>query len=186
MALKIKFNSPVILTFATICCAVFYVNKAMLNQLMPMFTLYNETNFANPLAIFRLVSHIVGHGSIEHLLGNLTFVLLLGPIVEERYGSRATVIMILVTAVLTSVCNILFFNQGLMGASGIVFMLIVLVSFTNVRNGEIPITFILVAILFIGKELLNSIWQDQVSQFAHIMGGVCGAFFGFRGNSAPR
>ena len=66
-----------------------------------------------------------------------------------------------------------------MGASGIVFMFILLVSFTNSKSGEVPITFILIAILFIGKEVMQSLQNDQISQFAHIIGGVLGSFFGF-------
>jgi membrane associated rhomboid family serine protease len=58
-------------------------------------------------------------------------------------------------------------------------MFILLVSFTNSKSGEIPITFILIAILFIGKEIIQSLANDQVSQFAHIIGGLCGSVFGF-------
>jgi membrane associated rhomboid family serine protease len=179
--LSIKFNSPVILSYASICSLVFFFEKLFGFSVMSMFTFLNDTNFANPINIFRFVSHIAGHVNLEHLMGNMTFILLLGPIIEERYGSRQTLFMILVTAILTAILNLMFFNTGLIGASGIVFLLIVLVSFTNVKSGEIPVTFILVAILFVGKELLNSIWQDHVSQFAHIMGGICGGIFGFLG-----
>jgi membrane associated rhomboid family serine protease len=179
---KIKFNSPVILTYTMICAFVFFFDKVNLGAIMPLFTLVNDTNFANPVNIFRLVSHVAGHISLEHLMGNMTFILLLGPIIEERYGSSRTLVMILVTALLTAIANIFLFNTGLLGASGIVFMLIILVSITNVNNGEIPITFILVALLFIGKEVLSSFSKDNVSNFAHIFGGICGSFFGFKRN----
>ena len=89
--------------------------------------------------------------------------------------------MIILTALITAMLNISFFSTGLMGASGIVFMLILLVSFTNSKEGEIPMTFVLVALLFIGKEVLQSLNSDQVSQFAHIIGGFCGSVFGFIG-----
>jgi membrane associated rhomboid family serine protease len=181
MPLSIKFNSPVILGYALLCSFVFFFDKIFGFSVMSMFTFLNDTNFANPLNIFRLISHVAGHVTTEHLMGNMTFILLLGPIVEEKYGSRKTLAMILITALITAVLNLFFFNTGLIGASGIVFMLIVLVSFTNVKSGQIPVTFILVAILFVGKELLNSVWSDNVSQFAHIMGGVCGGIFGFLG-----
>jgi membrane associated rhomboid family serine protease len=181
MPLSIKFNSPVILTYALICSFVFFFDKIFGFSVMSMFTFLNNTNFVNPINIFRFVSHIAGHVSLDHLMGNMTFILLLGPIIEERYGSQKTLMMIVVTAVLTAIVNLMFFNTGLIGASGIVFMLIVLVSFTNVKSGEIPVTFILVGIFFVGKELLNSVWADNVSQFAHIMGGICGAAFGFLG-----
>ena len=87
--------------------------------------------------------------------------------------------MIAATALITGLINVLFFSTGLLGASGIVFMLILLVSFTNVTDGKIPLTFILVALLFVGKEVIQSMQADHVSQAAHIIGGLCGSFFGF-------
>ena len=184
--MSIKYNSPVILTFALICSAVFFLDKGLAGTLMGYFQVGTSVNVSDPLSIFSLFSHVIGHGSMDHLLGNMTFILLLGPIVEEKYGSRFTLFMIVITALITGILNISFFSTGLLGASGIVFMLILLVSFTNVKGGQIPLTFILVALLFIGKEVLQSLSSDQVSQFAHIIGGVCGSIFGFLGNSKKK
>lgn len=180
--MSIKYNSPVILTFALICSAIFFITKGIPDFTMQYFAVGTSVNWADPVSIFNLFSHVLGHGSMEHLLGNLTFILLLGPIVEEKYGSKFTLLMIVFTALITGILNITFFNTGLLGASGIVFMLILLVSFTNVKGGQIPLTFILVAGLFIGKEIVQSLNADQVSQFAHIIGGICGSVFGFIGN----
>lgn len=182
MPLRLKYNSPVILSFALLCSGVFFANKFLGGTIMPLFTFYNQTDFVNPLTLFRLVSHCVGHASMAHLMGNMTFILLLGPIVEEKFGSQKTLLMILFTSLTTALVNYIFFSNGLLGASGIVFMLIVLVSFTNVDDGQIPLTFILVAILFVGKEVLESVWEDNISQYAHIMGGICGGLFGFLGS----
>ncbi len=152
--MKLKFNSPVILGFSLICVAVFVLDKVMVGTLMPYFTLGN-VNTSNALSILTLFTHVIGHASIEHLMGNLTFILLLGPIVEEKYGDSRTLFMMLITALVTGILNLLFFHTGLMGASGIVFMLILLASFTNTKSGEIPVTFILVALLFIGVLLFG-------------------------------
>ena len=176
--MKLKFNSPVVLTFSLICVAVFVLNKMMIGSLMPYFVL-GPISLSNPVSLITLFTHVIGHASLEHLIGNLTFILLLGPIIEEKYGDRRTLVMMLMTALITGLLNILFFHTGLMGASGIVFMFILLVSFTNSKSGEVPITFILIAILFIGKEVMQSLQNDQISQFAHIIGGVLGSFFGF-------
>jgi len=176
---SIKYNSPVILTYALICSAVFIGDKLLAGTLMNYFIVGNSVQWTNPVSISTLFSHVIGHGSMDHLLGNMTFILLLGPIVEEKYGSKFTLFMIVITAFITGLLNISFFDTGLLGASGIVFMLILLVSFTNVKGGQIPLTFILVALLFIGKEVLLSLQADHVSQFAHIIGGVCGSAFGF-------
>lgn len=147
---------------------------------LPFFVVGNTLDIQNPVSIFTLFSHVLGHANWGHLLGNLTFILLVGPIVEEKYGSKRLLTMILLTALITGLLNVLFFNSGLLGASGVVFMLILLSSFTNVRSGEIPLTFIVVALLFIGKEILDSVQNDNISQFAHIIGGICGSVFGFK------
>lgn len=181
MALGIRYNAPVILTFSILAAAIFFINQSMLNSLDGFVSLNPYMDFSNPFQIPTLFTYVLGHASIDHLLGNLTFILLLGPIMEEKYGSTNMLIMILATALITAIINISFFSTGLWGASGIVFMLIILVSFANVKDGEIPVSFILVVLLFIGKEILHSLQADQVSQFAHILGGVCGGFFGFSG-----
>jgi membrane associated rhomboid family serine protease len=184
MALRIKFNSPVILGFAFLCTVIYIINSITAGALLPYFSVSHSINFSNPLSIATLFTHVLGHGSLEHLLGNMTFILLLGPIIEEKYGDFNTLAMIVVTALVTGLVNILLFNTGLLGASGVVFMLILLVSFTNVQSGQIPVTFILVAILFIGKELFSGIQANNISETAHIIGGVCGSIFGFRGGKA--
>lgn len=145
---------------------------------MQFFTVYPEVNLTNPVWYFRLVSHVIGHGDWGHLVGNFTLILLIGPILEEKYGSKDLFLMMAVTALVTGILQIFFFQTALLGASGIVFMLILLSSFTNAKGG-IPLTFVLVVILFLGKELFASFESDQVSQFAHIIGGILGGVFGF-------
>ena len=123
---------------------------------------------------------MLGHADWIHLIANFSFILLIGPILEEKYGSKRVLAMIVITAFITGVLNVLVFSTALMGASGIVFMLILLSSFTNIRAGEIPITFVLIVALFLTKEIVNAVaTRDNISQFAHIIGGVCGGLFGF-------
>lgn len=134
---------------------------------------------ASPVDYLRLVSHAIGHSSWSHLMGNFAIILLLGPILEEKYGSLNMLIMMLITALVTGLLNVLFLSTGLLGASGIVFMMILLVSFTNIRQGDIPLTFILVVVLYLTQEFANALRDDSVSQFAHITGGAIGSLFGF-------
>jgi membrane associated rhomboid family serine protease len=180
MPLKIKWNAPVTLGFSLLCTAILLFNKSTLDATLPLFTVGTRLDITNPVSIFTLFSHVLGHANWTHLISNLSFILLIGPIVEEKYGSSQMIYMIIVTALVTGLLNVFFFHSGLLGASGIVFMLILLASFTNVRSGEIPITFILVAALYLGKEIMESLKADNVSQFAHIVGGICGSMFGFK------
>ena len=55
-----------------------------------------------------------------------------------------------------------------------------LASFTDFREGEIPITFILVAAIFIGQQVYKGIAvQNNISNMAHIVGGIVGAIIGY-------
>jgi len=137
---------------------------------------FNAGSFRNWVTI---LTHAAGHAHWPHLIGNFTLILLIGPMLEENYGSKPLLVMIVITALVTGILNVLLFRTFLLGASGVVFMMILLSSFTNFSKGEIPLTFILVLILYMGVQLIDSLGSDNISQFAHIVGGLCGSFFGF-------
>jgi rhomboid protease GluP len=180
--MKIKYNAPTTLTFTLLSALVLLLS----GTLAPGLT---EGWFSTP-APFRptaaqdyvkLFTHVLGHASVEHYISNFSFILLLGPILETTYGSLGMLIMTLVTALATGLLNVLVFPSTiLLGASGIVFMMILLSSFTNFNKGEIPLTFILVMAVYLGREVWAAVARnDNVSQFAHIIGGMVGSFFGF-------
>ncbi|MGF1533333.1 MAG: rhomboid family intramembrane serine protease [Bernardetiaceae bacterium] len=174
--MRITYNAPVILTFTLVCVGVRLLGDLPTQH---FFALDGQTNLGDPLDYLRLFSHIIGHGNWPHLIGNFSFILLIGPMVEEKYSSATLLLMMAMTALVTGLLNNFMFDTGLLGASGIVFMLILLGSFTNIRAGEIPLTFVLVVALYLGQEVLSIFKNDNVSQFAHILGGICGAVFGF-------
>ncbi len=179
--MKIHYNSPVILTFAIIATVVFFLSAVFSERITTaLFVVRPTFSFSNPLDYFRLVSHVVGHASFQHLISNLTLILLLGPILEEKYGSSTILSIMAVTALTTGLINVLFFPTGLLGASGIVFAFIILASIVNMRHNAIPLSFLLVSIIFIGGELLQIFQDDNISQTAHIVGGAIGAVFGFQ------
>ncbi|MBR7000551.1 MAG: rhomboid family intramembrane serine protease [Lachnospiraceae bacterium] len=176
---RIKFNAPVTLTFVALCALALLINFISGGWANKHLFCTFRSGFLNPLTYVRAVGHIIGHADWAHFMGNMTFILLLGPLMEERYGSRALAEMIIITAVVTAILHALLSgNTAVLGASGIVFMLIILSSISNVKNGEIPITFILVVIIFIGGEVVDCFKDDNVSQLAHIVGGICGGALG--------
>jgi GlpG protein len=126
-----------------------------------------------------LMTYVFGHSSIEHLLGNMSLLLILGPIIELKYGTKRFVLMSAITALTTGILHTLLWDNGLLGFSGLVFMYIVLSTLLNIRNREIPFTFILVVVLYFGMEILSSLKDTQISHFAHLFGGAMGAFWGF-------
>lgn len=140
-----------------------------------------HSSLLNPLTYIRFITHVFGHAGWEHFIGNATYLLLLGPVLEEKYKSRTLIEIIIITALVTGIINYIFFpNIALCGASGIVFAFIILASFTGFKDGEIPLTFILVATIYIGQQIYDGITvNDNVSQMAHITGGLVGSITGY-------
>lgn len=186
----ISYNAPVVLTFAFISLFALILNQitgGTSNRLL--FSVY-RSDFSF-FFVIRLVGHSLGHANWAHFAGNMTLFLLLGPILEDKYGSGRLLWMIVVTAVVSGLLNIMFFpHVALLGASGIVFMFIILSSASCMVDNRIPLTMILIVVVYLGAELVDAFTkQDNVSQFTHIIGGVCGAIFGFafgkKGTDAP-
>ncbi len=179
--LKISFNSPVILCFAILCLLTLILNMLTNGLTNRVFFSVYRSPMTNPLTYVRFVGHIFGHADWEHFIGNITLLLVVGPMLEEKYGSLSIFIVILITAVVTGVVNFVFFpNVQLLGASGVVFAFILLSSMTSIREGSIPLTFILVAVIYIGGQIYDGIFvNDNVSNLTHIIGGLVGSCFGF-------
>jgi len=182
--MKIKYNAPTVLTFAIFSAVILILSQTVSRSLTEQwFVVMGKGSFsaASIRSWVTLFTHVLGHANWAHLISNFSFILLIGPILEEIYGSFSLFIMICITALVTGMLNVLFFSSGLLGASGIVFMMILLASFTNFSKGEIPLTFILVLVLYLGRELYNSFGSgsSNISEFAHIVGGFIGSLFGF-------
>ena len=185
---RLAFNTPAVLGFAGVCLVAMVLNlltDGASNR--TLFSVYRAP-LTNPLTWLRMVCHVFGHADWNHLLNNMMYVLLVGPMLEEKYGSVNLILVMLATALLTGLANFIFFpGTMLLGASGIVFALILLSSITRTEGGAIPVTFILVAILYIGQQVWQAITvRDNVSYMAHIAGGAVGAGLGFLLNKAGK
>lgn len=176
--LKIYFNAPITLTFTFICfLALFLQMITNGDSTVLLFSTYSSS-LLDPLTYVRLIGHIFGHADFDHLISNMIYILLLGPMLEEKYHDRL-IIVIVVTALVTGICNNIF-QPGVMllGASGVVFAFILLASVTGKDRG-IPITLILVAVLWIGGEVTSMLTvTDSISHITHIIGGLVGGGIG--------
>ena len=185
--MKIKYNAPTVLTFTFISVIVLVLSQTVARSLTEQwFVVSGKGSFSpgNVKSWVTLFTHVLGHMNWSHLALNFTFILLIGPILEEIYGSFSLFIMICITALVTGLLHVIFFSSILLGASGVVFMMMLLASFTNFNKGEIPLTFIMVLVLYLGSELFNFFGNisgtgDNISHFAHIVGGFIGSLFGF-------
>ena len=182
--IRITFNSPVILSFVGVCLLALILDKITGGiSTLKLFSVY-RSSFLNPLTYVRLIGHIFGHAGWSHFINNIMMILILGPMLEEKYGSKDILLVILITAVVTGAFHMIFspFTR-LLRASGVVFAFILLSSLTSFDDGGIPVTFILVAVIYIGEQIYQLIAiTSNVSNITHIIGGAVGATFGFVSN----
>ncbi|MCL1876241.1 MAG: rhomboid family intramembrane serine protease [Synergistaceae bacterium] len=174
----ISINSPVILGFffvSAVILALNYLTMGMTNRWLSCY----KTGWSDPLQYLRLFTHVLVHMDYSHFVGNFLLILVVGPMVEEKYGFKNTVLMFLFTAAVTGGIHLVISRNMLMGASGVVFALILIASFTNIREGKLPLTVLLVGLLYIGSEVVRCLYSsDNISHISHIAGGICGAGFG--------
>ena len=178
---KISFNSPVIIGFTIICFAVLILGRITGDASTNTFFSVYRSSLLSPLTYIRFFGHILGHAGWEHFIGNIMLILVVGPLLEEKYGSANILFVILVTALVTGVIHFIFFPRiQLLGASGVVFALILLSSLTSIEEGKIPLTFLLVAFIYIGEQVYSGIFiRDNVANLTHIIGGIVGSGLGF-------
>ena len=142
-----------------------------------VFSTYGSS-LLNPMTYVRLICHVFGHNSFNHLASNMMYILLLGPMLEEKYHDRLITVIVTTALVTGIVHNIIQPDIMLLGASGVVFAFILLASITGKENG-IPITLILAAAIWIGQEIYNGMTEaDNISQITHIIGGLSGTVLG--------
>lgn len=178
---QFDYNSKVIITYliiSLIACFFNFLTNGKTNKLL--FSSY-RSSFLNPLTYIRLFTHSIGHKDWDHLVSNFLYILLIGPMIEEKYGSINLLIMLLLTSLIVSLFNIIFNNYAICGASSNVFMLIVLSSFSNLTEGKIPITLILICIFYIIDELKKGFLEGnkKIYHSGHLIGALCGLLFGF-------
>lgn len=179
--LKVTINAPVTLGFVFICLITLLIGFITQGTSTELLFMTYHSSLKNLMTYFRLFAHVFGHVGVSHFIGNTMYLLLLGPLLEEKYSSTCLVKVIMITALVTGIANYIFFPQiALCGASGVVFSFIVLSSYTGFKEGEIPLSFLLVMVLFFGQQLYEGIViQDNVSQITHIIGGAVGATLGY-------
>ncbi|MBO2515714.1 MAG: rhomboid family intramembrane serine protease [Clostridiales bacterium] len=179
---KITINAPVTLGFIALCVLV-----QLLSEIIPGDSLKTDLfavrrgSWGDPLTYLRLFTHTVGHRDWSHLANNMLYILLLGPILEEKHGKKNILLAMLITALVTGLYAVIV-NKAMYGASGIVFAFILMVSFTGIRKEHtINLTTILVILVYIGEQIYLAITQPDsgTAYGAHIIGGIVGGIIGY-------
>ena len=177
---KIQYNSVLILSYFFISLIALILNSLTSGKTnQTLFSSYRSSPL-NPLTYVRLFTHALGHTGWHHFSSNFLTMLLIGPMIEEKYGTINLLIMMVITAGITGIINTIISKKSILGASGNVFMLIILSSMVNLEAGKVPLTLILIFFFSIANEIIEGIFvKDNVSHMGHIIGAICGVIFGF-------
>ena len=168
MSVKITYNAPVILTFTLISFLIQLFN-VYINNINPKLASPGDFQWSSIGDYINLFTYVFAHDTggimgskFAHFMANFTTILLVGPAIEEKHGSKNLIKMMLFTTFVTAVLNALFFSNNIIGASGLALMMIILSSFTNYKKGDLPLTFVVICIFFLGNEIVNAFKSDEI------------------------
>ena len=156
---SVQIDSPLILFFSATCVAPHAYGSVLGGEHWTRNKLgvWPWTHFAtsDPRQYPQFLMHVLGHVSWEHLNGNLVNLLLVGPACEREYGSFNLLKIILWTAIFSAFSHMAFgpHNGVQLGASGVVFSLILLSSLVAAQEGRIPLTFVCQVVVWCWTEI---------------------------------
>ncbi|MBS7294836.1 MAG: rhomboid family intramembrane serine protease [Treponema sp.] len=187
ISLKFSYDAPVSLSMAILIIVLFIIDtliikKPVISQFLQAPTVAAGSApfaFSSVRALFGIVFHIFSYFDFNQLLCDLIFIMLLGPFMEERYGSIIIGIMIFVASLFSGVLNACFCSFPSSGAPCIVFMLILLDAMMNISKKKISASSIAVLLLFIVRLYIVKNQNGIIDVIIVIAGGLCGSLFAF-------
>ena len=183
--LKVSYDAPVTLSFVIICAVLFLLNTYVIKSGALGNLLASPTSQAGglpfivkqPLSYLRLLLYIFGTADMNTLLTNLIMIIMLGPAMEERYGSVIIGLMIFVSALFSGVLNACFSADSLSGALPVICMMVFLNAFMAFSKKTVPLTFIFVIVLIAFMQIFSG--NNAIQIIICITGGLCGSLFAF-------
>lgn len=194
MPFSFIYDAPVTLTFVIISLLFFIFDSLILkNKITPLILSSPTTSegtlpfeIKNFLSYLRFFMYSFGGNFSLFYFANLIFILLLGPSIEEKYGSVVIGIMMVVSSVFAGVLNACFRSASMIGATSIVFMLIFLNAFLSFSKKKIPMSFVVVFGVYIVFNVIEPKVNVVVELFINIAGGLCGSLFAFLASPKAR
>lgn len=192
-SLKFIFDSPVVLVFSVVSAVIFISDLILkLNLSEKIFECPGAKSvpafdFKSALSYVKLVIYPFGGENSTSFFLNIGFILLLGPVLEERYGSIMLALMIFITSLVGGVLTACVSTFGIYGCGGIVFMMIILSVLSVFIKKQLPVSWIFIFALYLAFSLFSGkkisgfmpFMQNNVPVFIQLASGVCGSLFGF-------
>ncbi len=203
---RVKFDAPVTLVFFMASFLVLVLDKFVFKSFALVESVFSSPgalaknaagaalvtevfNFSSPGDYARLFLYVFGNPNFAQFFLASAFILPLGSLMEERYGSPAVALMMLVSAFVAGVLNACLLPRLLVGSGPVIFMLILLSSITSISKREISLSSVLIFLVCMGSQFhlcsinLNSYGGlnkfSVIQIFIQLAGGLAASLSGF-------
>ena len=179
---RLVVNTPVVLLYVTLCVIVYPIVHYL--NLEHQLTVHSGWNPNSIQCHTAMLTHMITHRRFADVRENLTALLLVGPSVERSLGSLHLLWLMLVVALGSATAHMLVVGHdgpALQGASAIVLACILMHSMESANKGQIPVSFFLTAILFLGDDIYHLVYKQRDLRTPLVLwtGAVVGAVMGW-------
>lgn len=126
-----------------------------------------------------IILHVFGHSGWSHFIGNTIYIAMLGPSVEDRFGTIPLALMTLITALVIGAVSIVT-QTPCYGLSTVAYMWVILNTFYSDEQEGIPVTSLILLLVFVLPEAISIFTKhgDHIAHQNHVLGAACGFGFG--------
>ena len=159
----VSFDSTLTIGLIFISFVVTLIQEIFIPNFAAIFATHNKWDWG-------IVLHIFGHSSWQHFLSNTVYIAMLGPSIENKFGTIPLAIMTLLCAAIVGAVSVIT-KSPCYGLSTIAFMWVILNTFQS-EDSEGLVIFVLPEVLAIFTK------NDQIAHQNHVLGALIGLAFG--------
>ena len=130
-----------------------------------------------------IITSMFLHGSFNHLLFNMYALLIFGPLLEQRIGSRKFLYMYIVSGIVAALGFSAFYTTPELGASGAIMgmlgvLIILMPDLQLLFFFVIPMSLRTAGIIWIVIDIIGIFLPNGIANLAHLFGMGYGLFYG--------
>lgn len=158
---------------------IIFILQLVFPGMTEAFALVSAKAFAEP---WRLFTSMFLHAGLDHLFFNMYGLMLFGPLLESRIGSKRFLALYLISGVLVSIVSSFFYNAAV-GASGAIMavigaLIIFMPRLQLLLFFAIPMPLWIAGILWVVIDTLGILVPSGVANIGHLTGMACGLLYG--------
>ena len=183
---SLQMNAPFTLILVLLSFLIHLINRYTDGAAVRVVFSVYHSSLRDPLTYVRFVFHVLGNADWKTLYVSMIPILVLGPNLEERYGTVQIFAGSMATVVLSGIIHFAAFPNGevMMGAEGVMYMMYLLATVGGSKAGGIPLTMLLVLVAYSMMEI-QSVGAGAILRIDHIVGALCGVLMGMSLRAAP-